>query len=79
MTSALPPRSPLQHLFGQRLARDMIDLELVRRGSSFTRARIAHSACHFKRKQHVPSTSGRTAGERSGITPKGLQRGSRAL
>ena len=32
-----------------------------------------------KRKQYMPSTSSRTAGERSGIAPKGLQRGSRAL
>jgi hypothetical protein len=32
-----------------------------------------------KRKQCMPSTSGRTAGERSWIAPKGLQRGSRAL
>ena len=32
-----------------------------------------------KRKQYMPSTSGRTAGERSWIAPKGLQRGSRAL
>jgi hypothetical protein len=29
--------------------------------------------------QYMPSTSGRTAGERSWIAPKGLQRGSRAL
>jgi hypothetical protein len=31
-----------------------------------------------KRKQYMPSTSGRTAGERSRIAPKGLQRGSPA-
>ena len=32
-----------------------------------------------KRKQYMPSTSGRTADERSWIASKGLQRGSRAL
>ena len=32
-----------------------------------------------RRKQDMPSTSGRTADERSRIVPKGLPRGSRAL
>ena len=57
----------------------MIELELVRRGSSFTRARIAHSACHFETEAthaiHIRPNSRRAVLDRA----EGLQRGSRAL